>query len=416
MWQPQPPRGSKRIWRSGGRWQAFCNVPAVSLPRLRNKTNLFLVMLPRKSLCNVPGSVIATSHAMFQQVSLPRKFCFKPSSLRFGRELDVDVTEFHRTVGGSPARFTQCFASTGRLRVSLPCGEGLTQTACRDHPVYPSACVQGTSCLLWHVMAVLSSSNQPASPSPFRVFSWLSGFRCPSNARNYLHPPGPDRRAGRQCMSGGCPLSNMAVSFTSRCQVATRSTLFSGTGAGKYAPRAVFVHLEPTVVTEVRTGTYQQHFHPEQLISGKRGRRKQFAQRTLHHQQGNRIIDLASDRRRKLPDNCNDLQGVLVCNACGGGTTESFVAALDSAAVATGGATFTLSCTDGREDGFMLVTSIPFTDGVTATTFSESVTESSADVASEFESQIATTFGANVTATVSGMVLSVKAIDSATSG
>ena len=27
--------------------------------------------------------------------------------------------------------------------------------------------------------------------------------------------------------------------------------------------------LEPTVVDEVRTGTYRQLFHPEQLISGK---------------------------------------------------------------------------------------------------------------------------------------------------
>ena len=34
-------------------------------------------------------------------------------------------------------------------------------------------------------------------------------------------------------------------------------------------PRCVMVDLEPTVVDEVRTGTYRQLFHPEQLISGK---------------------------------------------------------------------------------------------------------------------------------------------------
>ena len=49
------------------------------------------------------------------------------------------------------------------------------------------------------------------------------------------------------------------------------NTFFSGTGAGKYAPRAVLVHREPTVVNEVRTGTYQQHFQFKQLISGKKG-------------------------------------------------------------------------------------------------------------------------------------------------
>ena len=45
--------------------------------------------------------------------------------------------------------------------------------------------------------------------------------------------------------------------------------LFSETGSGKHVPRAVFVDLEPTVVDEVRSGTYRQLFHPEQLITGK---------------------------------------------------------------------------------------------------------------------------------------------------
>jgi tubulin alpha len=47
------------------------------------------------------------------------------------------------------------------------------------------------------------------------------------------------------------------------------NTFFSETGAGKHVPRAVFIDLEPTVIDEVRTGTYRQLFHPEQLISGK---------------------------------------------------------------------------------------------------------------------------------------------------
>lgn len=47
------------------------------------------------------------------------------------------------------------------------------------------------------------------------------------------------------------------------------NTFFSETGAGKHVPRAVFLDLEPTVVDEVRSGTYKQLFHPEQLITGK---------------------------------------------------------------------------------------------------------------------------------------------------
>ena len=44
------------------------------------------------------------------------------------------------------------------------------------------------------------------------------------------------------------------------------STFFSETGNGKYVPRTVFVDLEPTVVDEVRTGTYRQLFHPGKYI------------------------------------------------------------------------------------------------------------------------------------------------------
>ncbi|KAG0378523.1 Tubulin alpha-3 chain, partial [Mortierella sp. AD032] len=47
------------------------------------------------------------------------------------------------------------------------------------------------------------------------------------------------------------------------------STFFSQTSQGKHVPRAIFVDLEETVIDEVRTGTYRDLFHPEQLISGK---------------------------------------------------------------------------------------------------------------------------------------------------
>ena len=105
---------------------------------------------------------------------------------------------------------------------------------------------------------------------------------------------------------------------------------FSETGAGKHVPRCVMVDLEPTVpgigcgglsffdcvsagrfsklaviflhvfqnppayrippkifrapqvVDEVRTGTYRQLFHPEQLISGKEDAANNFARQGLH--------------------------------------------------------------------------------------------------------------------------------------
>ena len=70
------------------------------------------------------------------------------------------------------------------------------------------------------------------------------------------------------------------------------NTFFSETGAGKHVPRAVFVDLEPTVIDEVRTGTYRQLFHPEQLISGKEDAANNFAR---GHYTGNFSIFTSMD-------------------------------------------------------------------------------------------------------------------------
>ncbi|CAE8602655.1 unnamed protein product, partial [Polarella glacialis] len=96
------------------------------------------------------------------------------------------------------------------------------------------------------------------------------------------------------------------------------NTFFSETGAGKHVPRCLMVDLEPTVVDEVRTGTYRQLFHPEQLISGKEDAANNFARG--HYTVGKEIVDLVLDRIRKLADNCTGLQGFMVFNTCGGGT------------------------------------------------------------------------------------------------
>ena len=96
------------------------------------------------------------------------------------------------------------------------------------------------------------------------------------------------------------------------------NTFFSETGAGKHVPRCVFLDLEPTVIDEVRTGTYRQLFHPEQLISGKEDAANNFARG--HYTIGKEIVDLCLDRIRKLADNCTGLQGFMVFNAVGGGT------------------------------------------------------------------------------------------------
>ena len=70
------------------------------------------------------------------------------------------------------------------------------------------------------------------------------------------------------------------------------NTFFSETGAGKHVPRCVMLDLEPSVVDEVRTGTYRQLFHPEQLISGKEDAANNYARG--HYTMARRLSTCAS--------------------------------------------------------------------------------------------------------------------------
>ena len=68
-------------------------------------------------------------------------------------------------------------------------------------------------------------------------------------------------------------------------------------------------HLQiiwPLFLDEVRTGTYRQLFHPEQLITGKEDAANNYARG--HYTIGKEIVDLVLDRIRKLADQCTGLQ------------------------------------------------------------------------------------------------------------
>ena len=100
------------------------------------------------------------------------------------------------------------------------------------------------------------------------------------------------------------------------------NTFFWETGSGKHVPRAVFLDLEPTVVDEVRLGTYRQLFHPDQLISGKEDAANNYARG--HYTVGRDKIEECMDKVRKLADQCSGLQGFLVFHSFGGGTGSGF--------------------------------------------------------------------------------------------
>jgi len=100
------------------------------------------------------------------------------------------------------------------------------------------------------------------------------------------------------------------------------NTFFSETGSGKHVPRAVFVDLEPTVVDEVRTGTYRKLFNPDQLLTGKEDAANNYARG--HYTVGKEIVDLTLERIRRLADACTGLQGFLIFHSVGGGTGSGF--------------------------------------------------------------------------------------------
>ncbi|XP_057709222.1 tubulin alpha chain-like isoform X1 [Corythoichthys intestinalis] len=104
------------------------------------------------------------------------------------------------------------------------------------------------------------------------------------------------------------------------------NTFFRETRTGKHVPRVLFVDLEPTVIDEVRTGTYRQLFYPEQMITGKEDAANNYARG--HYTIGKEIIDLVLDGTRKLADQCTDLQGFLIFHSFGGGTGSGFTSLL----------------------------------------------------------------------------------------
>lgn len=104
------------------------------------------------------------------------------------------------------------------------------------------------------------------------------------------------------------------------------STFFSETGSGKYVPRALYIDLEPSVIDEIKHGSYRSLFHPEQLISGKEDAANNYARG--HYTVGKEIIDHVTDKMRKLTEDCSGLQGFLIFHSFGGGTGSGFTSLL----------------------------------------------------------------------------------------
>ena len=77
-----------------------------------------------------------------------------------------------------------------------------------------------------------------------------------------------------------------------------------------------------SLLDEIRTGSFRQLFHPEQLVTGKEDAANNYARG--HYTVGKEMIDTVLDKVRKLADQCNNLQGFLLFRSFGGGTGSGF--------------------------------------------------------------------------------------------
>ncbi|KAJ3613073.1 hypothetical protein NHX12_019329, partial [Muraenolepis orangiensis] len=111
----------------------------------------------------------------------------------------------------------------------------------------------------------------------------------------YFHSCGPGRGPDGQRLLGAV-LSG--ARHSARRPDAQRPDLLRGKKLLQHLLQAVFVDLEPTVIDEVRSGTYRQLFHPEQLITGKEDAANNYARG--HYTIGKEVIDIVLDRTRKL--------------------------------------------------------------------------------------------------------------------
>merc|ERR1711962_1761237 len=95
-------------------------------------------------------------------------------------------------------------------------------------------------------------------------------------------------------------------------------TFFEETAAAQFVPRNIYVDLEPTVMDDVRRGPCGGLFHPEYLVNAKEDAANNFARG--HYTVGKEMMDIVSDRLRKLVDNSENVQGFMATHSVGGGT------------------------------------------------------------------------------------------------
>ena len=85
---------------------------------------------------------------------------------------------------------------------------------------------------------------------------------------------------------------------------------FEETNGGLFVPRNL------SLIDDIRKGDLSNLFHPEFLLNSKQDAANKFARE--HYTVRKEIIDKVNDRRRKLVNNCDNVQGFVVNHSVGG--------------------------------------------------------------------------------------------------
>ncbi|XP_052866824.1 tubulin alpha chain-like [Anopheles cruzii] len=96
------------------------------------------------------------------------------------------------------------------------------------------------------------------------------------------------------------------------------SAFFSCSREGRCVPRVLMVDLEPSVIDEIRLGSYRELFNPATLLSGNEDAASNYGRG--HYRLGRTVIEPALDRVRKLCESCEAVQGFMMFHSVGGGT------------------------------------------------------------------------------------------------
>ena len=107
-----------------------------------------------------------------------------------------------------------------------------------------------------------------------------------------------------------------SISEDSFSKLKDPSSFFTQTKSGKNVPKALLFDLDPFSLNEVRQGVYRTLFDSENLINGK-------SPATLYsiaYDSGKIYLDKILDKIRKMADNCQNLESIMIYSSLNGGT------------------------------------------------------------------------------------------------